>query len=91
MISIVAARHFIATSRQSAAVYYRFDLKKYVNIEYRASDIILSILGFVIVSVIYYLGDFFCLVAGAVLAMLYVIIMNRRIVGEVTKKIICKR
>lgn len=73
------------------AVYRHFDLKKYVKIKYRASDIILAILGFVIVSVLYYLGNFFCLVAGAVFAMLYAIIMNRRIVGKVTKKIICRR
>lgn len=73
------------------AVYRHFNLKKYVKIKCRASDIILAILGFVIVSVLYYLGNFFRLVAGAVFAMLYAIIMNRRIVGKVTKKIIRKR
>ena len=73
------------------ATYRHFDLKKYVMIKYRASDIILAILGFVTVSVLYYLGNFYGFVVGAVFVMLYAIIMNRRIVGKVTKKIICKR
>ena len=76
----------------AAMLLYRHkDIKKYMNIKYRASDIILAILGFVIVSVLYYLGNFYGFIAGAVFAMLYAIIMNRRIVGKVTKKIICKR
>ena len=70
------------------AVYRHFDLKKYVKIKYCASDIILAILGFVIVSVLYCLGNFFRLVAGAVFAMLYAIIMNRRIIGKIAGKII---
>ena len=70
------------------AAYRHFNLKKYVKIEYCASDIILAILGFVIVSVLYYLGIFFRLVAGAVFAMLYAIIMNRRILSKVAGKII---
>ena len=69
------------------AAYRHFDLKKYVKIKYRASDIILAILGFVIVSVLYHLGNFFRLVATAVFAMLYAIIINRRILGKVVNRI----
>lgn len=38
-----------------------------------------------------YLGNFYGFVVGAVFAMLYVIIMNRRIVGKLTKKLIHRR
>ena len=62
-------------------------MKKYIKIKYCASDIILAILGFVIVSVLYYLGNFYGFVAGAVFATLYAIIMNRRILGKVAKRI----
>ena len=89
-MSTLCWRIFVRQGRPMAA-YRHLDLKKYVKIKYRASDIIFAILGFVIVSVLYYFGNFYGFVVGAVFAMLYAIIMNRRIVGKVTKKIICKR
>jgi hypothetical protein len=69
------------------AAYRHFDLKKYTKIKYRASDIILAILGFVIVSTLYYLGNFYYFVAGTVFAMPYDIIINRRILGKVVKRL----
>lgn len=86
-VGLYAAVISTAVAFASMAVYRHFDLKKYVKIKYRASDIILAILGFVIVSVLYYLGNFYGFVAGAVFAMLYAIIMNRRILSKIAKKI----
>lgn len=90
-VGLYAAVISTAVAFASMAIYRHFDLKKYVKIKYRASDIILAILGFVIVSALYYLGNFYGFIAGAIFAMLYAIIMNRRIVGKVTKRIIRKR
>ena len=68
------------------AIYRHIDLKKYVKISYRATDVIAAIFGFLAVSVLYYFDNFYGLVAGAVFAMLYAIIMNRRIIGKVARR-----
>ena len=51
----ILRREIFVRQERIMAVYRHFDLKKYVKIKNRASDIILATLGFVIVSVPYYL------------------------------------
>ena len=86
-IGIYAAVISTAVAYLTMMIYRHFDVKKYVNIKYRASDIILAILGFVIVSVLYYLGNFYGFVAGAVIAMLYAIILNRSLAAKAIRKV----
>lgn len=87
LIGLYAAVISTAVAFAVMVVYRHFDCKKYVKIKYRASDIILAILGFVIVSVLYYLGNFYGFVAGAIFAVLYAIIVNRRIIVKIENKI----
>ena len=86
-VGLYAAVISTAVAFAAMAIYRHFDLKKYVKIKYRATDIILAVAGFVIVSTLYYLGNFYGFVAGAIFAMLYAVVVNRRIIRKTTKRI----
>lgn len=86
-VGLYAAVISTAVAFAAMAIYRHFDLKKYVRIKYRATDTILTVLGFVIVSVLYYLGNIYGFIVGAIFALLYAIVVNRRIIGKTTKRI----
>ena len=86
-VGLYAAVISTAVAFAAMAIYRHYDLKKYVKIKYRASDIILAVAGFVIVSTLYYLGNLYGFVIGAIFAMLYAVVVNRRIIRKTTKRI----
>lgn len=86
-VGLYAAVISTAVAFAAMAIYRHYDLKKYVKIKYRASDIILAAAGFVIVSTLYYLGNFYGFVMGAIFAILYTVVINRRIIRKTTKRI----
>ena len=71
----------------SMAIYRHYDLKKYVEIQYRAGDLILAVSVLVAVSAIYYLGNFWLYVVGVVLAGVYAVAQNRIILNKLIRKI----
>lgn len=69
------------------AVYRHFDLKKYVRIKYRVSDLVMAVLGLAAVSVIYYSSNTMLYTAGIVLAIAYTVGMNMGIIKKILKRI----
>ena len=69
------------------AVYRHFDLKKYVRIKYRISDLVMAVLGVIGISAIYYSGNMMFYIIGAVLAVGYTVGMNWGIIKKILKRI----
>ena len=86
-IGLYAAVISTAVAYTIMTIYRHFDLKKYVKIKYRLSDIILAVLGFATVTILYYIGNLAGLIAGVILAVLYAIIVNRKIIAKITKRV----
>lgn len=86
-IGLYAAMVSTAVAYFTMAVYRHFDLKKYVRIKYRVSDLVMVVLGLVAVSVIYYSSNTILYIAGMVLAVVYTVGMNRGIIKKILKRI----
>ena len=86
-IGLYAAMVSTAVAYFTMAVYRHFDLKKYVRIKYRISDLVMAVLGLVAVSVIYYSSNTILYIAGIVLAVVYTVGMNRDIIKKILKRI----
>lgn len=86
-IGLYAAVISTAVAYLSMAIYRHYDLKKYVKIRYRAGDLMLAVSVLAVVSAIYYLGNFWLYVVGVVLAGVYAVGVNSRLVGRVVSKV----
>ncbi len=69
------------------AVYRHFDLKKYVAIKYNIWDIVSALVGIIVISIIYYSGNTIWFIIGVVFAVIYSMVLNRKIIAKLWKKI----
>ncbi len=89
-IGLYAAVISTAVAFFSMAVYRHFDLKKYVKIKYNVWELLLAALGIIGISVIYYMNNTAWFVAGAVAAVIYTLIMNRKLIMKIISKVFKK-
>lgn len=87
-IGLYAAVISTAVAFTAMTIYRHIDLKKYVKIKYRISDIVLAVFGFVVVSVLYYSGNIAGFVIGMVIAVVYSIFANKNIIKKAAKRFI---
>ena len=69
------------------AVYRHFDLKKYVAIKYNIWDIVSALIGIIVISIIYYSGNMIWFIIGVVFAVIYSMVLNRKIIAKLWKKV----
>ena len=86
-IGLYAAFASTAIAYFVMAIYRHFDVKKYVSINYNVWNIILSVVGMVAISAIYFSGSMIWFIIGAVLAVFYSVVMNWKMIGKVGKKV----
>ena len=86
-IGLYAAMVSTAVAYLTMTIYRHFDLKKYVKIKYRISDLVMAVLGLIVISAIYYSGNTILYFVGAVLAVAYAAMMNWNIIKKVLGKI----
>lgn len=86
-VGLYAAVISTAVAFFAMAVYRHFDLKKYVKIKYRLSDLVMATLGIIGISAIYYSGNMMFYIIGAVLAVGYTVGMNWRMISKVGNKV----
>ena len=90
-IGLYAAMISTAVAYFTMTVYRHFDLKKYVRIKYRISDLVMAVLGLVGVSAVYYSDNTILYIAGVVLAVVYTVVMNWKMINHALKKIRLRR
>lgn len=86
-IGLYAAMVSTAVAYLTMTIYRHFDLKKYVKIKYRISDLVMAVLGLIAISAIYYSGNTILYFVGATLAVVYAAMMNWNIIKKVLGKI----
>ena len=68
-------------------IYRHFDVKKYVRIKYKPTDLILAILGFSVITFLYYLSGSIAHVLALLLAFVLSIFLNRALFDSLFHKI----
>ena len=86
-IGVYAAVISTAVAYFVMVVYRHFDVKKYVCVKYRFSDLVVAVLGIVGVSLIYYCGNFNWYIIGIAFALIYTLIQNRLFIWKIVAKI----
>ena len=85
-IGLYAAAISTAIAYISMAIYRHFDLKKYVKITYKLSEIIYMIFAFIIVCALYFMNNSIFNILAITFAILYSVFQNRNIInGLITK------
>lgn len=87
-VGLYAAVISTAVAFTAMTIYRHIDLKKYVKIKYRVSDIVLAVFGFVIVSVMYYSGNVIGFIIGVIIAVLYTLIVNKGIICRIIRQLL---
>lgn len=90
-IGLYAAMISTAVAYFTMTVYRHFDLKKYVKIKYRTFDLVMAVLGLVGVSAVYYSDNTILYIVGVVLAVVYTVVMNWKMINRALKKIRLRR
>ena len=73
------------------AIYRHYDLKKYVRIKYKMADVIPAVVCFTVVALLYYSGNFYCYVIGAIIAAIYAIISNKHMIRNMLRYVVTKK
>ena len=64
-------------------VYRHYDIKKYVHIKYKMSDVLIAMLGLAVILPIYYSGNFVLYIVGVVFAVSYAILRNWKLIRKI--------
>ena len=87
VIGLHAAVLSTALAYAIMTIYRHFDVKKYVNIKYKTTDIILAILGFGVVIIMYHINNPALNVTNIIVAVAYTLLQTRNISSKMLKKL----
>ena len=77
---------FCSFTNNTAAIYRHIDVRKYVKISYSIKDLLLAIIAVVVVSICYYSNDTYLLITGMVVAAVYAVAQNWKLLKKFLKR-----
>lgn len=86
-VGLYAAVISTAVAYFAMMIYRHFDIKKYVCIKYRVSDIVMTVLGLTAILPVYYSNNYILYIVGVVLAILYAVTRNWALIRQLAKRI----